>query len=501
MGVRSGAQYIDSIRNDGRALYIGGQRVEDVTAHPPLAGIVRAIAQHYDRFSDPGLQPEYTYASPADGKPVSNSFLPATTWDEVSQRIRGESARCQATHGFMGRLPDFMNAFVTDVAVVAPHILGHQDKAFADNAIRYYEYCRDQDVCLTHTLADPRRDYSQGLGAQRTVRKVKETDAGIYVSGARMLSTLAPVSQELWVGPFMPRAPGEEDMALCFAVPVATPGLKFVARESYARGRNFFDRPLSERYDEGDALALFDNVFVPWERVFIAGDIVAHNMMGPSYPGYLALQANIRGRAKLRFMTGLASKVATTLGRGEMPRYRELLGELMGLNELADGLVEASAREVIRHAQEETAHARDPAFRLTDQAGETAAVFASMSRSMVSMAMLRFFLPLVNTKVNEVIRLMGSSSLVMSVTDADLSHPDLADELETYMSGARASARERVGVMKLAWDAVASEFGGRQEIYEIFFAGDPFLSRQLHYQTPRREQFEALVDELLAKPN
>ena len=181
MGIRTGAQYIASLRDD-RALYIAGERVRDVTRYAPLDGILRSIGEHYDAFHDPALQADYTYASPKDGKPVSNSFLPARTWDEVQQRVRGESARKEATYGLMGRLPDFMNAFVTDMAVIAPHVLGHKDKAFADNAIRYWEYCRDEDICLTHTLVDPKRDYSKDLSAQRALRVVRETDAGIIVS-------------------------------------------------------------------------------------------------------------------------------------------------------------------------------------------------------------------------------------------------------------------------------------------------------------------------------
>ena len=114
------------------------------------------------------------------------------------------------------------------------------------------------------------------------------------------------------------------------------------------------------------------------------------------------------------------------------------------------------------------------------------------------MSMLRFFLPVVNTKANDAIRLIGSSSLVMSPTEADYNNPEIAAYLEEYIAGPDMSARDRTQVMKLAWDAVATQFGGRQEIYEIFFAGDPFQSRALHYQTPRRQDFEQMVDRLLA---
>ena len=129
----------------------------------------------------------------------------------------------------------------------------------------------------------------------------------------------------------------------------------------------------------------------------MAGDIVAHNMLAPSYPGYLLLQANLRGRAKLRFMTGLAIKMANTVGRGKVPRYQEMLGEFLGWNELADGLIEATARETQRHAEEAFQLQTDSSFNLIDTAKETASLFGSTSRGMVGISMLRFFLPMVNT--------------------------------------------------------------------------------------------------------
>jgi aromatic ring hydroxylase len=201
-----------------------------------------------------------------------------------------------------------MNGFVTDTAAIRG-LLSRREPRFGENAWKYYELCRERDLCLTHTLVDPQIDRSRGPEAQESIRIVRETDAGLVVRGARMLSTLAPVSDELWVGPYMPRKPGEEDYALCFAVPVATRGLKFVCREPYDTGRSSFDRPLSSLFDESDAIAIFDDVLIPWERVFAARDIEICNLMGPAFPGTMTLQAVIRGTVKLRFLTGLACLV------------------------------------------------------------------------------------------------------------------------------------------------------------------------------------------------
>ena len=198
-------------------------------------------------------------------------------------------------------------------------------------------------------------------------------------------------------------------------------------------------------------------------------------------------------------MIGLASKMADVLGRAEQSHYRAMIGEMCAFDEMADGLIEASAREVLANVEQEAMRAADPAYNLTDRFRDTAALFAAPDRGMVGMATLRFFLPYGNAKSVEIIRLLGSSSLVMTPTAADFANTVTGPMLEEYISGAGVSARERVQVMKLAWDAIATDFGGRQEIYEIFFAGDPELGRQLHYRTPRRDKYVAMVDRLLAE--
>lgn len=498
MGARTGKAYIEGLR-DGRQLYVNGERIRDVTQYPPFQGIIREMASLYDRQHQSPYKEALTYPSPTSGEPVSTSFVLAKTWDEIEQRIRGERTRCELTYGLMGRLPDFMNAFVADLAVIRA-VLSRSDARFGENAWRYYELCREQDLCLTHTLVDPQIDRSRGVEAQESIRIVKETAAGMVVNGARMLSTLAPVSHELWVGPYMPRKPGEEEYAVCFAIPMATPGLKFVCREPYDTGRSHFDRPLSSRFDEGDAIAIFENVLVPWERVFAARDVETYNLIAPAMPGYMMLQAVIRGAVKLRFLTGVACLVAQAVGRTEMLRYQEMLGELVAYVELAEGLVTATARDVVYNATHPFGAARgNPAEPLTAQGvmPGLGTLFGVPGRGMVGVTTIRMFFPWVLAQAVETIRMMGSSGLVMTPTEKDFAHPDLQDVLPQYLKGRAMPAHDRVRIMKLAWDAISTQFGGRQALYERFFAGDPINNRILHYGTDRRKECTALAQRLL----
>ena len=474
MGIRTGAQYRERLRY-GRTVYVNGERVNDVSTYPPFARTVGTLAALYDLQHDSEHQSLLTYPSPKTGKPVSLSFLITENADDVARRVRSEEFRAEATFGLMGRLPDFMNALVTDAAV-ASSIFGRRESRFGENIVRYYEECRDDDLCLTHTLVDPQIDRSKGPSQQAdpdaALHRVRETDRGIIVQGARMLSTLAPFADEIWVGPFYPRAEGEERYALCFSVPVDTPGLKFICREPYDKGRSSFDRPASSRFDEEDALAVFDNVLVPWERVFINGDIQTSNSYFIHTPGYALLQGTIRGVVKLRFMAGLACHIAETIGRTAAPHVQAQLGELIAKVELANGLLRSAAQEV-----------------------EAARREGSSLRSLA--ATLWVFIPEAQMRAAEIIRQLSGSGLILTPTEKDFENPDIAPYLEKYLQGKNLGARARVQLFKLAWDLFGDQFGSRQLQYEWFYAGDPIFTRSRFYHSPAVDTYKAMVNRLL----
>lgn len=495
--IRTGEQFVKGLQ-DEREVYVNGQLVRDVTQFEPYQGVIAELASLYDMQHDPKYQSLMTYPSPADGAPVSTSFLLATTAEEVQQRVTGESLRTDATYGMMGRLPDYMSAFLADTAAIT-HVLGRNRPEFAENTVKYWEHCRDNDLALTHTLLDPHLDRSKGVEDQDAMRVVKETSEGLIVEGAKLLSTLAPVSDEIYVGPYMPRKPGEEAYTVCCSIPVATPGLKFLCRESYDTGRSAFDRPLSSRYDEQDAIAVFDNVLIPWDRVFAYGDVDTYNLIAPAFPGYLLLQAAIRGAAKLKFLVGLGSLMAEANGRSNMPRYQEMIGEIALEQEIAEGIVVGIANEVMLNAQNPLA--------IDDQQSEESFIpglgtlFGAPGRTALGITAIRIFFPHVHTKAIEMLRLVGSSSLIMTPTEADFANPAARPMLDRFLQGRSGmSAEDRVRIFKLAWDAMGTEFGSRTLHYERFFAGDPINNRILGYNMPRRrmahDMAQRLIDQL-----
>jgi 4-hydroxyphenylacetate 3-monooxygenase oxygenase component len=476
MGIRTGTEYREGLK-DGRMIYVNGERVKDVTAYPPFQRIIATLASLYDLQHNRAHQALLTYRSPKTRDLVSLSFLITDTADDVAQRMRAEEFRAEATLGLMGRLPDFMNALVTDAAVARSFLAGREPR-FGENIMRYYEDCREHDRCLTHTLVDPQIDRSKGPAQQAdpeaALHRVRETDRGIIVRGARMLSTLAPFSDEIWVGPFYPRRPGEESYALCFAIPIDTPGLSFICREPYDVGRSIFDRPVSSRFDEEDALAIFDDVLVPWERVFINGDIDASNSFLLHGPGYALLQATVRGVVKLRFLAGLACYLGEAIGRTAAPHVQAQLGELVAKVELGNGLLRAAAQDVLTARRE-----------------------GSSLRALA--AALWVFIPEAQMRAAEVIRQLSGSGLILTPTERDFDNPEIAPYLEKYLQGKNVSARHRVQLFKLAWDLLGEQFGSRQLQYEWFYAGDPIFTRSRFYHSPAVATYKAMVDRLLGK--
>ncbi|HLK86349.1 MAG TPA: 4-hydroxyphenylacetate 3-hydroxylase N-terminal domain-containing protein [Candidatus Binataceae bacterium] len=472
MGIRDGSEFVESLR-DGRTVYVAGERVADVTAYAPFSGIVATLASLYDlQHAHPE---ELTFRSPTSGDRVAASFLMAETVEQVQFRIRAEQTRADFTYGLMGRMPDFCNALIADLASGVAD-LGVRDPRFAENMRRYYEECRERDWCLTHTLVDPQVDRSRGPAEQSdpylALRTVRETDAGVVVRGAKMLSTLAPFANELWVGPFYPRREGEEDYTLCFALPCNTPGLKFVCREPYDCGRGDFDRPLTSRYDEEDALAVFDDVTVPWERMFIYRDIAIFNSILVRRPGYAQLQACIRGLAKLKLLAGLACQIAETIGRTDAVHVQAQLGELIANVELVGGLVRAAAEEVAAARRAKLAH-----------------------RSVA--ANLWVLIPQCQVRAIQVIRELSGSGLIMTPSEKDFANPEIAAYLEKYLRGKDTAARDRVRLFKLAWDMIGEQFGSRQLQYEWFYAGDPYFTRQRFYRSPMAREYKDIVSRLL----
>src|SRR5215470_6621108 len=228
MPARNGRQYLEGLQAQERVVYLGGERVRDVTKHPGLASGARAVAALYDMQHDPALAVEMTYKSPTSGDPVGLSFIVPRTQDDLIRRRNMMMHWARATCGMMGRSPDFMNVTYAAWAGAADYF-SRGRPAFGDNMRRYYELIRENDLVLTHALVNLQRSRNAS-----GMYNLEEDTALRVVRGARILATLGPFADEIAV--YSPRvglyAEGHSPYALSFAIPCGTTGLKFLCRDS-----------------------------------------------------------------------------------------------------------------------------------------------------------------------------------------------------------------------------------------------------------------------------
>ena len=483
MPIKTGKQYIDSLR-DGRRLFIDGKVVTDVTDYPPLQGVIGTIAALHDDQHDPALHPLLAYKSPTTGEPVSTTYLEARTREEFAALAGCFHLRAKRTFGLMGRLTDFMSAFLVDQAV-ALRALGKTEAAARAQGM--VELCRENDFEVTHALIDPQSDRSTLDAPSQAVQVVERTAEGVVVSGCRMLSTLAPVANECYVGPYYPRKAGEEKFVLAFVVPMNAPGLSILCRESFHRGQTAFDRPLSSRFDEGDAILMFDRVLVPHERMIIDGDLEAYNGMLSSRPGYTPIQATIRSTMKLRFLAGMATAIARANGRDKLPRFQAAIGELIALVSVAEGIRAGAVEEGLRRAE---------AFARGETRIEGDGLTEPKVTGVCGGAAINFFFPYANTKAADVLRIAAGSG-VLAMSGADYANPEIGPLMDQWLIGPNIDAKRRLELMKLAWDMTGSEFGSRAGLYERLYSGDPEINAQRWFRSGITKECESLVQDLL----
>ena len=482
MPAKTGAQYIASLRDNPAEVWIRGERVKDVTAHPALRGGARSVAALYDLQHAPAKRDEMTFPSPSSGGPVGLSFIVPRTAEELLRRRKMMTHWAWVGCGMMARTPDFMNVSIAGWAGAAEYF-GRNRPEFAGNVRNYFEFIRENDITLTHTLVNlqPRRTSGvlDQLDEQVALTVVKETDAGIVVRGSRVLATLGPLSDEIAVYPTRTHMIGPESwrQAFSFAIPNSTPGLKFICRESFDYGCSSFDHPLGSRFEEMDCIVFFDDVLVPWERVFLLGDVDMCNNYGiatqsTTHSGYQVVN---RCAVKTEFILGLAQLMADTLGSGELQHVQERIAEI---------IIHLETLKACMRASEADAAPNDFGVMCPAQGPNT------VGRALYPTT--------IYPRLAEIVQLLGSGNLMALPSEGDFDAA-IGPEVERYLTTGTADARERVRLFRLAWDVACSAFGGRQVLYERFFGGDPTRNALLLYRSYNRDGAVERVREFLGR--
>jgi len=477
MPARTGKQFLAGLRSE-REVWVDGERIRDVVAHPKLAGAAQALADVFDlQLADPG---SCLVADPETGEQIAASHMLPRSRKDLLQRHKALERVAEYSVGLMGRTPDYMNVTFAGFAARPDEWSTNGNEAGAERMVAYQKLLRRRDLSLTHTIVQPTIDKATGdapaPGNPYALQKIADTEHGIVVRGSRVLATLAPFADELAVYPAAPLPEGSSAYALCFCIPMATPGLKFICRDSVSSGSNRFDHPLSSRFDEQDAFVIFDDVEVPRERLFIDANLAAYNtVMKTSWPPNIQQQTMIRAQTKLEFAWGVGLRMAAAINASD-PATMQMLGEIWTYAELTRSAVLAAE-----------AGARD--WGCGHWACDARPLHA-----------LRASLPIWFPRVNEIIRLIGSHNLFVTPTAAQLADPDLRPLIERYLPGAgKTSAQERIRIFRLAWDFAGSALASRNEQYERFYLASSARNLARHLAFTNRERADRLVERFLSE--
>jgi len=476
---RSGNDYVAGL-DDGRSVYVDGQKVANVAVHPAFRDAVRSIGRLYDLAHESGPDDGYTYASPDTGKPVNVAFMIPRSREDLARRRRGLRRWSEGTFGLMGRSPDHVAGFLAGFAG-NPHLFAKGGQRFADNLLRFYAYARDNDQYVSYVIAPPQIDRTKPAHQQSDPHLYagvkEERPDGIVVAGAQMMGTGTAISDWVLLSNIVPLGPGDENHAITVAVPLGAPGLRVHARRSYAAAApSHYDYPLSTRYDESDSLVVFDDVFVPWEHVFVYRNLeLARDQWWKTAAHVLGNnQAQIRFSTKLDLLAGVARAVAEMNGTLSMPPIRGVLGDIAAHSTLVHGMLAAQEQNCV-----------------IDEHGVAWPGPAEVHA--VSTLQIEFYPKLVNM----VRELSGGGLIQLPSSTADFRSAQTLADLERYVQSPGYPSVERVKLMKLAWDLVGSEFASRHHQYELFYAGAPHLVRNRMYMHYDFKRAGALVTEAL----
>ncbi|RCG31445.1 Pyoverdin chromophore biosynthetic protein pvcC [Sphaerisporangium album] len=448
----TGAEYIESLRDD-RAIYLYGDRVKDVTAHPAFHNPIRMTARLYDSLHDPDQRDAIVVPTDTGSDGYTHSFFttPRSAEDLVANQ-RAIAAWARMSYGWMGRSPDYKAAFLGTLGANAEFY-----EPFADNARRWYRESQEKVLFWNHAIVHPPvdRNLPPDEVADVFVHVEKETDAGLVVSGAKVVATGSALTHYNFIAHYgLPIK--DRKFALVATVPMHAPGLKLICRPSYTAAATVmgspFDYPLSSRLDENDTILVLDKVLIPWENVFIYGHLGKVQLFtGRSgFPERFTFHGCTRLAVKLEFIAGLLAKAVEITGTKDFRGVQSRIGEVLAWRNLFWGLSDAAARNPVPWTN--GAVLPNPEYGLA----------------------YRWFMQIGYPRVKEIIEQDIASGLIYINSSAeDFKNPEVRPYLDKYLRGSGGiDSVERIKVMKLLWDAVGTEFGGRHELYERNYAGN-----------------------------
>lgn len=457
----SGESYKKRLLNSGN-IWLNGNLVQNISNHPAFAGTIESIASLLDLQEHPDTRDALTFEF-SPGKRANTAFLIPETKDDVFRRSHAFRIWSGATFGVMSRVAGFYRSQLLGW-YVHRNLIEEEVPGYSDKIKHYFEWVRENDLLITAAGHDPQVDRSKNADEfedlYTAARIVKETEEGIIVRGAKMIATGAPYMDEIIISSHKIRNEKERGYGAMFAIAVNTPNVHLICRESFASD-NKQDHPLSSRYDEMDAVIVFDDALIPWERVFIQDDAEAlWKVRSDAFVTAVSMHENIvRLVSKLEFVAAIGNGLADSIGITNYQHVQAKLAELFLQVETINTLL-LSAEHSSTYYDGVWAPAMDPM---------TTAKNLGMK-----------FYP----RAIEILQQLSGAGMLQTPSSLFDFHSEIREFVQKYYRGADRNAEDRIKLLKLSWDLVGSPLGSRHELYERFYAGDSiraFASQYLQY--------------------
>jgi 4-hydroxybutyryl-CoA dehydratase/vinylacetyl-CoA-Delta-isomerase len=447
----TGAQYLESLR-DGRQVWVNGHAVPDVTAEPLLSGVARFAAEGYDRHYDP-----------AEGAIGPYFFVPKSVQDlreQEERQLHWDFPTASTSQGLL-------------MVLTAASRMRAEFPQYAERAEAYFDESAERDIRCVQTITDAKGNRALSPMKQDDpdlyLRVVDRQADGVVIRGAKLHISSAAVAHELIVMPTKRMKPGEEDWAFAGAVPVNAPGVKII-NVSFAPRPDFDPEffPWSSRRVMTEGFVVFDDVFVPNERVFLNGE-VEHSATFAHSLGLWERLGSIAHYAKLGdTLVGLAELIAEANGIERIPHIKDKIAEMINYAVL----IRASVEAAIDHATLTPEGWASPDELFTNAAKYFAAAeFSHMVRNLHDIA---------------------GGSVLTAPSLRDLENPETGDYLRKYMRTMEGvDAEYRMRLFHAIRDFTADAYGGWQHVTMLQAGGGLYAQKVVvakHYDMDRAKE-------------
>ncbi|MGW5253524.1 4-hydroxyphenylacetate 3-hydroxylase family protein [Streptomyces sp. NPDC004012] len=452
--MRTGKEYLASL-DDGRKVWVGDELVDNVATHPKTRAYARRIAEFYDLHHRPDLEDVMTFVDD-DGVRRSMMWFRHRTKEDLQRKRRYMETVMRELDVAVPRTPDVNNyvlvTYLDDPEPWSSQSIGAGARDLTKGILEFWNLVQDGDLNAQPAFIDPQTDRSREAAQAESpaLRIVDTNDEGITVRGVKAIGTGTAFADWIHIGCFY--RPGIVSEQVVFAaVPVNTPGVTVVCRESNVRDGEDVEHPLASKGDELDSMIVFEDVFIPWNRVFHIGNPQHAALFPQRVFDWLHYQSLVRGMVRAELLLGLALLITEHIGTYQLPPVQVRIAQFAGFHQTLKAHVIASEEE---------------GFDTPGGTYKPNVLMFDFGRA--------YYLENVARMITELIDLSGRASLIFP-TEGQWQRPELRPWLEALQTGPVGRPHDRLKLSRVIRDLFLSDWGDRITTFENF-NGTPLLA-------------------------